>query len=261
MKKVAIIGLGWLGLPLAQHLSTQGWQVKGTKRTDVNIEGIDTFRFCLGDRFDTELGELLRVDSLVINIPPSKFSDDDYFNGIKELVQAAMLQNVRHILFVSTTGVFPQQCGIFDEFYNDLPESSTVKVERWLQTLSIHCDIIRLAGLIGKNRHPVYYLAGKTNLPNGGQPVNLVHLHDVIQAIELLLCRPNQQRIFHLCANQHPNRAIFYSTIAKRLGLPDLHFLADSHPLVRLISGEKICHELGFRYQFDDPFLMPFDCE
>lgn len=33
MKKVAIVGLGWLGMPLAMSLSARGWQVTGSKTT------------------------------------------------------------------------------------------------------------------------------------------------------------------------------------------------------------------------------------
>lgn len=32
MRSVAIVGLGWLGLPLARHLKNLGWEVKGSKR-------------------------------------------------------------------------------------------------------------------------------------------------------------------------------------------------------------------------------------
>lgn len=31
MKKVAIVGLGWLGMPLAMSLAARGWQVTGSK--------------------------------------------------------------------------------------------------------------------------------------------------------------------------------------------------------------------------------------
>ena len=33
MKKVAIVGLGWLGMPLALSLTARGWQVTGSKTT------------------------------------------------------------------------------------------------------------------------------------------------------------------------------------------------------------------------------------
>lgn len=39
MKKVAIVGLGWLGMPLAMSLSARGWQVTGSKTTQDGVEG------------------------------------------------------------------------------------------------------------------------------------------------------------------------------------------------------------------------------
>lgn len=48
MKKVAIVGLGWLGMPLAMSLSARGWQVTGSKTTQDGVEaarmsGIDSY--------------------------------------------------------------------------------------------------------------------------------------------------------------------------------------------------------------------------
>ena len=50
-------------------------------------------------------------------------------------------------------------------------------------------DILRLAGLVGPGRHPGRFFAGKS-APDGQHGVNLVHLEDVIGAIELLLQAP-----------------------------------------------------------------------
>ena len=38
MKKVAIVGLGWLGMPLAMSLAAKGWQVTGSKTTADGVE-------------------------------------------------------------------------------------------------------------------------------------------------------------------------------------------------------------------------------
>lgn len=43
MKKVAIVGLGWLGMPLAMALSARGWQVTGSKTSP---DGVDAARRC-----------------------------------------------------------------------------------------------------------------------------------------------------------------------------------------------------------------------
>ena len=43
MKKVAIVGLGWLGMPLAMSLAAKGWQVTGSKTTR---DGVEAARMC-----------------------------------------------------------------------------------------------------------------------------------------------------------------------------------------------------------------------
>ncbi len=50
--------------------------------------------------------------------------------------------------------------------------------------------------------------------------VNLVHLQDVVAAIELLLQAPKGGHIYNLCAPRHPARGLFYPQMARELGLP-----------------------------------------
>ena len=84
MKSVSIVGLGWLGLPLARHLKNLGWEVKGSKRTH---EGVEQMRLIRLESYYLELTpeinadpddltDLLSVDALVINIPPSQYFFD-----------------------------------------------------------------------------------------------------------------------------------------------------------------------------------------
>ncbi|MGX2947388.1 NAD(P)H-binding protein [Frederiksenia canicola] len=256
MKSIAIIGLGWLGMPLAERLLEKGWQVKGSKRQVTHHPKIEIYPFDLSAFSSESLQSLLNVNAVVINIPPSKISAENYLDGIKRLVQQAISQQVKQLIFISTTGVLPLQAGTFDESFATDLRNPTAQLEPWLQQQPIACDILRLGGLIGKNRHPVHYLAGKQNLSGAGQPVNLVHQQDCIRAIELLLSMPNGQRLFHLVAPQHPTRQDYYGAMAKKFGLPDLHFSPENQPLVRIISGEKICRELGFEYCYPDPFLF-----
>ena len=258
MKSVSIVGLGWLGLPLAQHLKQQGWAVKGTKQTEDHVQtmkkmGIDCYLFTLAQ--DEFPAEIVQAEALVINIPPNATNVAHYVVGIKRLISHGILQKVRHTLFVSSSSVFPQQEGVFDEqsltVESDVSSQALIELETWLLSLDITCDILRLAGLFGQARHPVKYLAGKTDLTAGSQPVNLVHLNDVIGAIELLLNHPQGQRIFHLCAPSHPTRETYYTQAANQLGLPLPHFVKESKGIQRIIDGSKICRELGFQYQYD----------
>ncbi len=79
MKKVAIVGLGWLGMPLALSLTARGWQVTGSKTTQ---DGVEAARMCGIDSYplrpepqlvcDTEdLDALMNVDALVITAGPA----------------------------------------------------------------------------------------------------------------------------------------------------------------------------------------------
>lgn len=257
MKRVAIIGLGWLGLPLAQYLQAKGWQVKGSKRTvlsaaDIQAQGIACYPFKLGEK--TAQAELLRTDALIINLPPSPELLSNYVSGIKTLILDALKQGIQHLVFVSSTAVFPQQDGDFDEQSETHASSAAtqalIELETWLKTLTIDCDIVRPAGLFGENRHPVTHLAGKQNLANPHQPVNLVHRNDVIRAIALLLAKPAGMRLYHLSAPSHPTRKTYYTAVAKQLGLALPHFIDEAHSLKRIIKGDKICQELGFRYHY-----------
>ena len=74
MKSVAIVGLGWLGLPLALHLKELGWCVKGSKQSPDDAQklhqlGIETYPFSLSDemkRLPDHIRPLFNVDALII---------------------------------------------------------------------------------------------------------------------------------------------------------------------------------------------------
>lgn len=274
MRAVSIVGLGWLGLTLARHLKNLGWKVKGTKRTH---EGVEQMRLIRLEAYHLELTPdinadhddltaLLSVDALVINIPPSQyfFHLQHYVQGVKNLVNEALLNGLQHIIFISSTSVFPDVSGEFDEQSQIVPQSEMSKalleIEQWLFELKdVDCDIIRFGGLVGEDRHPVYSLAGKDELSAGNMPVNLVHVDDCARAIQLLLETPSSQRLYHLVAPQHPTRAEYYSQIAEKLALKAPHFICSEQDPRRVILANKICRELSFVYQYLDPYLMLFE--
>ena len=265
MKSVAIVGLGWLGLPLALHLKELGWCVKGSKQSPYDAQklhqlGIETYPFSLSDemkRLPDHIRPLFNVDALIITLPPSSFSSQQYCEYLAFLANQAKKQGVQHVLFTSSTSVFPDISRQFDEGSQLSAETemgkTLIQAEQCLFQSGIsHCDILRLAGLIGKQRHPVKFLAGKHNL-KGYSPVNLVHLEDCIQAITALLMNPNGLRTYHLCAPIHPTRAEYYTKAAVfyDLSIPQFE-CSDSDPK-RIIMADKICRDLGFAYRYPNP--------
>lgn len=272
MKKVAIVGLGWLGMPLALSLTARGWQVTGSKTTD---DGVDAARMCGIDAYPLrlepqlvceadDLDALMNVDALVITLPArrSGSGEDFYQHAVQEIVDTALSRHIPRILFTSSTSVYGKGQGTIKESTPREPVTASgcvlKELEDWLHNLpGTSVDILRLAGLVGPERHPGRFFAGKA-APHGQQSVNLVHLEDVISAITLLLQTPKGGHTYNLCAPGHPARQIFYPQMARELGLEPPLF-SESAEKNRIIDGNSICAELGFEYQYPDPLVMPLE--
>ncbi len=275
MKKVAIVGLGWLGMPLAMALTARGWQVTGSKTSPDGVDaarrcGIEAFQLVLTPEIECEADELatlMAVDALVVTLPASRTvqGGEDYMQAVQNVVDTALAHKVPRIIFTSSSSVYGTGSGVMKESSVLQPESvagkTLVELENWLHDLpGTSVDVVRLAGLVGPNRHPGRFLAGKTGLDNGGHAVNLVHLDDVVDAIVLLLQTPKGGRVYNLCASKHPARDDFYPFVSKQLGLEPPTFVSEpEREAGKVVDGSKICNELGFEYSYDDPMKMPLE--
>lgn len=214
MKKVAIVGLGWLGMPLAMSLSARGWQVTGSKTTQDGVEaarmsGIDSYLLRMEPELvcdSDDLDALMDADALVITLPARRSGpgDEFYLQAVQELVDSALAHRIPRIIFTSSTSVYGDAQGTVKETTPRNPVTNSGRVleelEDWLHNLpGTSVDILRLAGLVGPGRHPGRFFAGKT-APDGEHGVNLVHLEDVIGAITLLLQAPKGGHIYNICA-------------------------------------------------------------
>lgn len=275
MKKVAIIGLGWLGMPLAQSLSRRGIDVVGSKTTPDGVDaarmsGINCYPLVLTPELICEpddLAQLMAVDALVITLPASRTTagGDHYFQAVQQVVDSALAFGVPRIIFTSSTSVYGETRGRIKESSPLQPVTvagkTLIALEQWLHQLPhTSVDILRLAGLVGTDRHPGRFLAGKTGVKGGSQGVNLVHQEDVIAAIELLLNRPKGGHLYNLCAPIHPRKRDFYPACARALQLTPPEFAVEEQEGAnREIDGSKICSELGFEYLYPDPSRMPLN--
>ena len=99
--------------------------------------------------------------------------------------------------------------------------------------------IIRCGGLIGGERHPGKFLSGRTNLDGGNQPVNLIHLDDVVGFVKFVITQKLQQEVFNLVAPSHPSRRAYYQGFCQRRSLPLPEF-TDSPVAGKTISSKKV---------------------
>lgn len=274
MKKVAIVGLGWLGMPLAMSLAAKGWQVIGSKTTQDGVDaarmsGIESYPLRLEPELICEtddLDALMDVDALVVTLPARRSGpgEDFYLQAMQELVDSALAHRIPRILFTSSTSVYGDVQGTVKEHMARNPVTASGRVlkelEDWLHNLpGTSVDILRLAGLVGPGRHPGRFFAGKM-APDGEQGVNLVHLEDVIAAITLLLQAPKGGHIYNICAPAHPARNVFYPQMARLLGMEPPKFREGPEKgRGKIIDGSRICNELGFEYLYPDPLVMPME--
>lgn len=261
-KSVAIIGCGWLGLPLAEQLLSRGLKVYGTTTSPEKVpilmsKGIQASVLNV-DSKPNDSGKspaenhVPVADVYVINIPPSGISE--YTSAISALAKS-IPDSARQVIFCSTTSVYPDVESVTNETlvppdYKLLPNdknearhgtkrSELLAAEHGFWKLE-KTVILRLAGLFGNGRHPVNYLAGRKNISTPQARVNLVHLDDVIASIDVIISREIRNEVINVCASEHPTRIDYYTSMAEKLDLPAPLFDETDKSTGKIINNDKL---------------------
>ncbi len=232
MSSVLILGMGYLGSPLAHRLVTQGYKVQGTYVkskpliTHHNLQ-VDVFNITEPDALQNKQPWQI-AKTWVCLLPPSCSSN--YVQGLVEWIALAEQYQVEHIIYTSSISVFSDIEGVLDELSPTSPMSESAQkilaVEQAILNSHIpHKTILRLAGLFDKERHPVYRLAQRIAIDNGQQTVNMVHRDDAVAALMHAVATPGGSRLRHIVHPQHPTREMFYQKQAQLLNvqLPPFH--------------------------------------
>ncbi|ALD20772.1 SDR family oxidoreductase [Hymenobacter sp. DG25A] len=262
---IAILGCGWLGLPLAKHLLAHGYQVIGTTTSPERLPllqeaGISAHLLQLSPTLsatDSTLNRLFsEADTLVLNVPPKSRQGIPYLDLLRPVAAAMVHSRIRQILFVSSTGVYPDANHTMteaDAVAAADAASEMLQAEALFQNLpGINTTVIRMAGLMGPGRAPGRFLAGRQQLPQGTAPVNLIHLDDCVGVLHTLIENPLPAQTFNACAAQHPLRQEFYPLAAQKLGLEPPTFAAEMQVGGKTISSSKLRAATGYRFRHDD---------
>jgi nucleoside-diphosphate-sugar epimerase len=265
MSSVAIIGLGWLGTPLALYLLDKGYEVKGSttsheKVSNLEAKGIPTSLL----KFDPHpLGSgfrpLFDSDILFVNIPPRSRTVPEVFYAeqIKFLKELAVQSKVKKIIFVSSTSVYADWNQKVDEAFPLTLENSgspgIFRAEQILQTdRSYDLTIIRFGGLLGVDRIPGKYFSGKSNV-TGDSPVNYIHQDDAVRLSAWIIEKNLWNETFNGVAPLHPMRKEVYEKNSKELGFgPPISYAPEGEAMWKEISTDKIL-STGFQFQIPDP--------
>jgi nucleoside-diphosphate-sugar epimerase len=188
-------------------------------------------------------------DRVVVAVPPTPLGDDIgpvYERLVNEAVQAG----VPHLLHTSSTGVYDKTSAHPNATEANGVLATTPRAARLLaaeRAVLAHpgATVLRLAGLIGPDRHPIDRMAGRER-PGGAAPVNLVHRDDVTTAITLCLERGGPAGVFNIVADAHPSRDAYYTKEAARRGVPPPRFTGGPDPGV-VVSADAFQRATGWQ--------------
>ncbi len=273
MKKVSIIGLGWIGLPLAHYLKSHEKEVVGSttsveKLSRIQSGGIPAVQFVLipfpqGKGFQS----LFQADVLVVNIPPRSRTRgaDFYLEQLKFLRSMIDQSSVKKVIFVSSTGIYPE-ISREDEYPEDFPLSlencgnqTLLKAEQMMEKdRDFDLTIVRFGGLMGGDRIPGKYFAGKENVA-GHTRVNFIHRNDAVGILAWIIEKGLWNEVYNGVAPIHSLRKEIYERNHQDLGFPLPASYQQANPGEdRLISGKKIL-ETGFKFEFPDPLEFKYE--
>ena len=259
--QIGIIGCGWLGAPLAIALHENGHSIHGTSRDEAKMASLQAsginmhYLELLDDQL--KLDWLKGLDLLIMNVPPSHVKSA---YAEKHVAICEALPPAAKVIFISSTSVYADDLSIANENSPANQQEGNapfiIETENKLgHLLGNQLTIIRFAGLVGKNRHPVKYMSGKSYC-SGNSPVNLIHLEDCIGIINQVINEDCFGEVFNGCCSSHPTKADYYTAAAEALKIAPPTF-TDSPRMSKIIGARKLRDVLNYQLKYPSPFDFP----
>jgi nucleoside-diphosphate-sugar epimerase len=261
---ISILGCGWLGTALGKSLLQKGYIVKGSTGTnkrynELEFTGIQPFYIRIEpDSIDIDYFSFFNTDVLIISIPPQRVENiTEIFPGqIKKVIELVREMKIPKVLFVSSTSVYEAANKIVREGDEGQPEkpagSAVFQAEKiLLNENSFQTTVVRFGGLIGANRNPGRFLAGKKNIP-ANTPVNLIHRDDCVSILSQIIEKDIWGEVFNACSPVHPTKKEFYTRAAEVSDLPAPEF-TDVQENYKIINSDKLVQLLGYTFKYPSP--------
>ncbi|MCQ9639261.1 hypothetical protein MP478_07635 [Chryseobacterium sp. WG14] len=248
MKKIGIIGYGWLGERMATAMSDR-YRIYATTTTQDKADELNAkgFHAVVAHFMDYQLAEpypeweeIQNLDVLIITIPVSGRSCcvSSLYNRIQNL--SLFIGDFKGQMFLmSSTGVYP-----------DVPEEVTeedvpvekVSGERLVRNTYPQVNILRLGGLMGDDR-----LLKNYTVSNPDFAVNHIHYADSCRVISEMIEKGTKGKLYNVTAPMHPSKN---QVIQAQKNLPDTEA---GEIQGKKVMSSKLISELDFVFQYPDP--------
>ncbi|QPH39143.1 SDR family oxidoreductase [Pedobacter endophyticus] len=238
VKTVSILGCGWFGLALAKRLITLNYTVKGSTTSPEKLgilQAENIQPFMVNFTAEAVVADLtfFEADTLFICIPPKRNSNElkSYPDKINAIISAAEHRS-KNVILISSTSVYGDENKIANENSETNPDTESGKMvlaaeEIFMTKYPSDFTIIRFAGLIGPDRNPGRFFAGKTDVANGLAPVNLIHQNDAVGIAVEIVEKSAFGRVYNACSPNHPPKMDFYVAAARETGLEEPQFIPE----------------------------------
>ncbi|MGA9637124.1 NAD-dependent epimerase/dehydratase family protein [Flavobacterium sp.] len=269
MTKVSILGCGWLGFPLAKALIKKDYIIKGStttadKKETLENAGITHYPISLETtNLDIPIEAFIaESETLIIAVPPKlrgknkDYSDSNknsFVKKIENLLPYIEKSSVQNVLFISSTAVYGEANATITE---DTPLTPVTESGRQLAEIEILLNqnnhfkttILRFGGLIGPDRNPARFLAGKENVSNPEAPINLIHLDDCIGIIIKILETKTWETQLNAVTPNHPSRKEYYTQKALDYNLVPPTFNESNPSIGKMITSDRLIQLLDYKF-------------
>jgi nucleoside-diphosphate-sugar epimerase len=261
---VGIIGCGWLGQALAKKLLIEKYRVTVTTQSEEKKQKL------LNDNIDTELLSLPVNDpksvvmsvfnhqTLIISITPQiRQGRNDYPEKVSQIIKMAESGKVEKVILLSSTAVYNGLSGLVDE--QSILDMNAHKVaviaaaEKAARDFSGTTVVLRLAGLVGPERHPGRFLQGKNILAEPQAYINLIHQDDAVGVLMEIIKEDKINGTFNAVSATETSKQHFYHAAAGALNLPLPEFSFEtSMRFGKRINDAKLRDSFNYPFTHDD---------
>jgi nucleoside-diphosphate-sugar epimerase len=260
IQRLSILGSGWLGSPLAEHLIEQGYRVNLSTRKPDKFEaitqlGAQPYLVNIDDSTSFPVAFLKEADTLICNITSKNKP------GFASLIDQLAQSSIQHVLFISSSSVYRNTNALASEDTDaEDPDSTLYQIEQAFQACpEFTTTILRLSGLVGYRRHPGRFFANGKVIAQPDAPVNLIHRDDCIRLISQIIEQTAWGEVFNGCSDTHPTKRDFYSYARSLLGQPPPNFADGAQNMTKIVSNAKIKQKLGYHFIYPDLMKTAFN--